>query len=182
MSLWQYRNFLFWNEAGLVYVMTHGTQLIVWQRSFDDLGLTDWGRHKMTAISQKAFLIDSFYKDVWCILTQLKLKFVPKGLTDKKSTLGDKPLFTDAYMCQPASISNSLTYYSDVIISVMASEITGVSIACSTVYSGADQRKHQCSASLAFVRGIHRWPVDSPHKGSVTRKIFPFDDVMMFFY
>ena len=46
-------------------------------------------------------------------------------------------------------------------------------------FSGADQRKHQSSASLAFVRGIHRWPVNSPHKGPVTRKMFPFDDVIM---
>ena len=44
---------------------------------------------------------------------------------------------------------------------------------------GADQRKHQSSASLAFVRGIHRWPVNSSHKGPVTRKMFPFDDVIM---
>ena len=35
--------------------------------------------------------------------------------------------------------------------------------------------------SLAFVRGIHRWPVDSPHKGLVTRKIFPFDDSIIIF-
>ena len=42
---------------------------------------------------------------------------------------------------------------------------------------GADQRKHQSSASLVFVRWIHRWPVNSPHKGPVTRKMFPFDDV-----
>ena len=68
-------------------------------------------------------------------------------------------------------------HYSDAIISAIASQITGVSIVCSTVHSGAHQRKHQSSASLAFVRGIHRWPVDSPHKGPVTRKIFPFDDV-----
>ena len=47
------------------------------------------------------------------------------------------------------------------------------------VYSGADQRKHQSSASLAFVLGIHRWPVNSPHKWPVTRKMFPFDDVIM---
>ena len=40
-------------------------------------------------------------------------------------------------------------------------------------------RKHQSSASLAFVREIHRWPVNSPHKGPVTRGIFPFDDVIM---
>ena len=43
----------------------------------------------------------------------------------------------------------------------------------------ADQRQHQSSASLAFVRGIHRWPMDSPHKGPVTGKMFPFDDVIM---
>ena len=61
-------------------------------------------------------------------------------------------------------------HYSDVIMSAMASQITGVSIVCSTVCSGAGQRKHQSSASLAFVRGIHRWPVVSLHKGSVTQK------------
>ena len=48
------------------------------------------------------------------------------------------------------------------------------------VIQGADQRKHQSSASLAFVLGIHRWPVNSPHKGPVTRKMFPFDDVINF--
>ena len=47
------------------------------------------------------------------------------------------------------------------------------------VCSGADQRKHQSSASLAFVWGIHRWPMNSQHKGPVTRKMFPLDDVIM---
>ena len=47
-------------------------------------------------------------------------------------------------------------HYSDVITSAMASQIAGVSIVYSTVCSGADDRKHQTSASLAFVRGIHR--------------------------
>ena len=61
----------------------------------------------------------------------------------------------------------------------MASQITSLTIVYWTVYLGADQRKHQSSASLAFVRGIHRWPVNSPHKGPVTRKMFPFDDVIM---
>ena len=61
----------------------------------------------------------------------------------------------------------------------MASQITSITIVCSTIYSGADQRKHQSSASLTFVRGIHRWPVNSPHKWLVTRKMFPFDDVTM---
>ena len=70
-------------------------------------------------------------------------------------------------------------HYSEVIMDDIASQITSLTIVYSTVYSGADQRKHQSSASLVFVRGIHRWPVNSPHKGPVTRKIFPFDDVIM---
>ena len=57
-----------------------------------------------------------------------------------------------------------------VIMSAMASQITSLTIVYSTVYSGADQRKHQSCASLAFVRGIHQWPVNSPHKGPVMQK------------
>ena len=102
-------------------------------------------------------------------------------------------------------------------MSAMASQIISLATVCSTVYSDADQRKHQSSASLSFVwgihrwpvnspasqsfaqllvqpqikenikaprhwtfvRGIHRWPMNSPHKGPVTRKMFPFDDVIM---
>ena len=65
------------------------------------------------------------------------------------------------------------------ISSATASQITSLTMVYSTVYSGAYKRKHQSSASLAFVRGIHRWPVNSPHKGPVKRKIFSFDDVIM---
>ena len=61
----------------------------------------------------------------------------------------------------------------------LASQITSLTIVYSSVYSCADQSKHQSSASLAFVRGIHRWPVNTPHKWPVTRKMFPFDDVYM---
>ena len=68
---------------------------------------------------------------------------------------------------------------SDVIMGALASKITSLTIVCSTVYSGVDQRQHQTSASLAFLRGIHRWPVNSTHKWPVTRKMFPFDDVIM---
>ena len=60
----------------------------------------------------------------------------------------------------------------DVIMVVMASQITSLTIVYSTIYSGADQRKHQSSASLAFLRVIHRWPVNSSHKWPVTRKCF----------
>ena len=70
-------------------------------------------------------------------------------------------------------------HYGDVIMGVIASQITRLTIVYPTVYLDADQRKHQSSAWLAFVRGIHRGPVNSPHKWSVTRKMFPFDDVIM---
>ena len=70
-------------------------------------------------------------------------------------------------------------HYGDVVMGAMASQITSLTIVYSTVYSGTDQRKHQSSASLAFVWGIHRGPVNSPHKWPVTQKMFPFDDVIM---
>ena len=75
----------------------------------------------------------------------------------------------------------TLYHYNDVIMGEIASPITSLTIVYSTVYSDADQRKHQSSESLASVRGIHRGPVNSPHKGPVTRKMFPFDDVIMHF-
>ena len=75
--------------------------------------------------------------------------------------------------------SFKLDNYCDVIMGVMASQITSLTIVYSIVYSDPDQRKHQSCASLAFVRGIHRGPVYSPHKWPATWKIFPFDDVIM---
>ena len=64
-------------------------------------------------------------------------------------------------------VSNSTeTHYIDVIMSAMSFQITSITIVYSTVYSGADQE-------------IHRWPVNSPYKGPVTRKMSQFDDVIM---
>ena len=71
------------------------------------------------------------------------------------------------------------SHYSDFIMGETASQITSLTIVYWTFYSDTDQRKHQSSASLAFVWGTHRGPVNSPHKGPVTRKMFPFDDVIM---
>ena len=65
-------------------------------------------------------------------------------------------------------------------MTAIVSQITGDPIVWSTVCSGADLRKHQSSVSLAFVRRIHPWSVYCPHKGPVTRKLFPFDDVVIF--
>ena len=70
-------------------------------------------------------------------------------------------------------------HYTDVVMGTIASQITSLTIVYSAFYSGADQRKHQSCTSLAFVRGIHRGPVNSPHKWPVTRNMFPFDDVIM---
>ena len=89
-------------------------------------------------------------------------------------------------MCQFLRFTNAVileqlwwTHYYDVIMSPTASQITSLPIVYSIIYSSTDQRKHKISASLAFVRGIHRRPVNSPHKWPVTRKMFPFDDVIM---
>ena len=71
------------------------------------------------------------------------------------------------------------SHYGDVIKGAMAWQITSLTIDYSTAYSGADLRKHQSSASLAFVPGIRRSPLNSPHKWLVTRKMFPFDDVIV---
>ena len=87
--------------------------------------------------------------------------------------------YQDNYIVSVTAYSDvyaPLVHYSDVMMSAMGSQITGVSIVCSTVCSGAYQRTHQSSASLAFYEGN---PPDSPHKGPVTRKMFLFDNVIM---
>ena len=91
------------------------------------------------------------------------------------------PAFIKPYQLDPR-IRNQLKliHYSDVIVGTMASQITSLTIVYPTVYSGADQRKHQSSALLAFVQGIHRWPVNSPHKWPITWKMYSFDYVTMF--
>ena len=86
---------------------------------------------------------------------------------------GDKTILQLFYFHNRISFSGK--HYSNGIMGVMASQITSLKI----VYSNADQRKHQSSASLAFVRGIHWWLVNSPHKGPVTWKMFPFDHIIL---
>ena len=84
--------------------------------------------------------------------------------------------FDEPFVKMP-TLSFQQSHYNDVIMGAIA--FTGVSIVYSTVCSGADQRNHQGYVSLAFVMRVHRWPVYSPHKGPATRKMFPFDDVIM---
>ena len=102
-----------------------------------------------------------------------------------------RPQCTDVLYCNPcfhfphcpcvihAVQGENEQHYSDVIMGAMASQTIGVSIVCLTVGSSVHQRKHQSTASQAFVRRIPWWPEDSPHKGPVTREMFPFDDVIM---
>ena len=114
------------------------------------------------------------------ILIPVSIKIVPKGLFDHKSTLVQvmastwhatnhylKQLWPSQYgdHNEHDGVSNHQRF--DCLLSLI------------NKCSGPDQRKHQSSASLAFVREIHRWPVNSPHKGPVAQKMFPFDDVIM---
>ena len=71
-------------------------------------------------------------------------------------------------------------HYSEVIVSAVSSQISSVLIVCSTVCPGADQRKHQSCALLAYVREVHRWPMISPQKGPVTWKMYQLGDVMIY--
>ena len=87
-----------------------------------------------------------------------------------------KTLYISGHCHEKNQISH---HYDDVTMSGMASQITSLTIVYSAVYPGTDQRKHQSPAPMAFVWGIHRGPVNSPHKWPVTRKLFPFEDDIM---
>ena len=85
---------------------------------------------------------------------------------------------SNQYEAYPQMLTFGCDHYGDVIMGAMAFQITSLAIVYSTIYSGADQRKHQSSVSLAFVRVFtgDQW---IPHKRPVTRKMFPFDDLIM---
>ena len=97
----------------------------------------------------------------------------PVIIFPKKSAKEITQMAGDGGVCR---LQNCSIHYNDVIISASANQQPHD---CLPFIQGADQRKHQSSASLAFVKGIHRSPVNCPHKGPVTRKMFPFDDVIM---
>ena len=75
--------------------------------------------------------------------------------------------------------AHSFNHYTDVIISAMASQITSSTIVYPTVYSRRKSKKTSKLHAAGLCEGIHRWPVNSAHKGPVKRKMFPFDDVIM---
>ena len=99
----------------------------------------------------------------------------------RSKSAGNSPE-TGEFPAQVACNAENVSHYDDVIMTMLASQITSLTVVYSIVYSGVNQRKHQSSASLAFVRAIHRGPVNFPHKWPVTRKMFPFDDVIMIWW
>ena len=114
-------------------------------------------------------------RDVFQLLFTISVQLLMNPITDWQSPYNSPIIsiwanvLTNSWpiqdLCKEAGLS-----ISDFIMSATASQITDISVVYSTICSGVDQRKHQGSASLTFESGIHRWPVDSPHKGSVTRK------------
>ena len=117
---------------------------------------------------------------LWCFWAQRSRS----GSAWKNESYWDTSKWNNIFVLHLPDIIHRLlrfgyVFISDVMVSPMASQITGLTIVYSTVYSGADQRENQRPASLAFLGGIHRWPVNSPHKGPVTRKVFSFDDVII---
>ena len=70
-------------------------------------------------------------------------------------------------------------HYNDVMMSAIASRITSLTIVYSTVCSRRRSKKTSKIRVTGLCEGIHRWPVNSPHKGTVTRKMFPFEDVIV---
>ena len=132
--------------------------LLIKHHCLNTLGPRKNGQHLANDIFNSIFVFET------CInLIKISLRLVCKGLASNKPTV---VLIIGVYMGDPAQVS----------------QINSLTIVCTTVYSGTDQRKQQSCESLAFVRGIHRWPVNSLHKWPVTRKIFPFDDIIMRFF
>ena len=112
------------------------------------------------------------------------LSFVLFGGTKERNLFHLCNLLLVGYQQTRDAIITSLLrqHYNDVIMSAMAFQITSITnllLFAQPFIQGADQRKYQSSASLAFVKAIYRWLVNSTHKGPVTQKMFPFDDVIM---
>ena len=131
----------------------------------------------MNAMASQITSLTIVYSIVYSDADQRKHKMFPISIRIKEVSY-----IITLTPCMPSRTMRPLrvpAHYSDVIMGAIASQITSLTIVYSAVYSDADQRKHQSSASLAFVGGIHRRPVNSPHKWPVTRKMFPFDDVIM---
>ena len=140
--------------------------------------LTHWSTRSSLALSHRCHVFHSL-KSWWRCTESWYSYTVFNSLCSWRTCLGTHIMqhkLTNSLKPE----QNGIHHYNDAIMGAIASQITSLASVYSTVELGDDQRKHQSSASLAFVRGIHRRPVNSPHKGPVTREKFPFDDVIMF--
>ena len=115
----------------------------------------------------------------WNITLFLRTSYAESKWKSRKNFQWPNSLLSTVWFGITETESVPTEHNSDVMIGAMASQITSPTIVYSTIYLGADQRKHQSFASLSFVRGIHRWPVNTPNKLPVTQKMSPFDDVIM---
>ena len=119
------------------------------------------------------------YRTWWAVVWGRLVQFTTFSYFSALSTCNLQYSSACTHIVLLCFISMWLYHYDDVTMGTMAAQITSLAIVYSTFYLGADQSKHQSFASMAFVWGIHRGPVNSPHKWPVTRKMFPFDDVIM---
>ena len=78
-------------------------------------------------------------------------------------------------------IAEEALHYYDVIMTTIASQITSLTVVYSTVYSEGRSKKTLKLRVTGLCVGNSPGPVNSPHKGPVTRKMFPFDDVIMWY-
>ena len=155
-----------------VCMTPRSTTRMVWVRLFGFITYVDRfsPRFTLSRCSVSYFLVFAWHPappHAWCECGYLVWKMA--------AILSRPQCVNDTWIC----CEGSAFHYNDVTMGAIASQITSLTIVFSTVYLDTDQRKHQSSASLAFVRGIHRRPVNSPHKRPLTRKMFPFDDIIM---
>ena len=130
--------------------------------------------------AQNIKLQNDFEKFTCEIISTLKANELTRMWWHRQLFMAASRWFNTYVAERAVAVPSSWNHYNDVRMSTMASQITSLAIIFSIVYSGANQRKHQGSASLAFVWGIHRPPVNFPYKGPVTREVFPFGDVIMY--
>ena len=115
---------------------------------------------------------------VWLVFLKAKIEGDHFNVTFSNKKFNPFLLITKRSFSRSRSKTRN-GHYNDVIMGAIASQITSLTIIFSAIYLDTDKKKHQSSASLAFVRGIHRGPVNSPYNWPVTRKMFPLDDVIM---
>ena len=187
------RQAIIWNNDGILLIRpseTNFNEILIGNEAFSCMKM-----HLKMSAKRRPFCLglnELTYEILWYILLKkplssvwwwsvvcLKLEFLFYICIWNKNESYTSIVYSRLPSLVCSSMWSPCWHYNDVIMGAIASQITSFTIVYSIVYSDADKRKHQSSASLAFVRGIHRGPQKSLHKWPVTRKMFPFDDVIM---